>query len=146
MLGKNPVFKEIKNWRLFAEKFGDGYDLHDAVIKRFDLNQDELTIVFNTVYAMGDGNVYDVAFKFTNLIFIESRLEMGTDYVGCIAIKKDERFKNLFRFTVDSAYAIIECFNIEVVSVTAAEPFTRGILCLENENVTPENATYLWRS
>jgi hypothetical protein len=38
------VINEIKNWCLFTEKFGEEYQMHDAVIKRFDLNKDELTI------------------------------------------------------------------------------------------------------
>ena len=34
------VVNEIKNWHLFTDLFGDKYDMHDAVIKRFDLNGD----------------------------------------------------------------------------------------------------------
>ncbi len=34
--------KEIKNWQLFVDKFGENYSMHDAVVKRFDLNEDEL--------------------------------------------------------------------------------------------------------
>ena len=37
------VMSEIKNWHLFTETFGEEYMMHDAVIKRFDLNGDELT-------------------------------------------------------------------------------------------------------
>ena len=47
---ENPVFNEIKNWHLFTKKFGDEYTMHDASIKRFDLNEDELTVVFITFY------------------------------------------------------------------------------------------------
>jgi len=39
----DPVFKEIKNWQLFVDKFGENYIMDDAVVKRFDLNEDELT-------------------------------------------------------------------------------------------------------
>ncbi len=39
---ENPVFNEIKNWHLFTEKFGEEYLMHDASIKRFDLNGDGL--------------------------------------------------------------------------------------------------------
>ena len=37
------VINEIKNWHLFTEVFGEKYMMHDAVIKGFDLNGDELT-------------------------------------------------------------------------------------------------------
>ena len=47
------VINEIKNWCLFTEKFGEEYQMHDAVIKRFDLNKDELTIVVNTLRITG---------------------------------------------------------------------------------------------
>ena len=33
------VINEIKNWCLFTEKFGEEYQMHDAVIKRFDLKR-----------------------------------------------------------------------------------------------------------
>ena len=39
----DPAFKEIKNWQLFVDKFGENYIMDDAVVKRFDLNEDELT-------------------------------------------------------------------------------------------------------
>ena len=32
------VINEIKNWQLFTEKFGTDYEMHDAVIKQFNLN------------------------------------------------------------------------------------------------------------
>lgn len=41
----NPAFKEIKNWQLFVDKFGESYSMHDAVVTRFDLNEDELTVL-----------------------------------------------------------------------------------------------------
>ena len=30
------IINEIKNWHQFTEKFGEEYQMHDAVIKRFD--------------------------------------------------------------------------------------------------------------
>lgn len=52
-----PVFNEIKNWQLFVNKFGEDYSMHDAVVKRFDLNEDVLTVVINTVYEIDDEDV-----------------------------------------------------------------------------------------
>lgn len=49
-----------KNWQLFTEKFGTDYEMHDAVIKRFNLNGDSLTIVVNTLYETDDDKVYDI--------------------------------------------------------------------------------------
>lgn len=143
---ENPVFNDIKNWHLFTEKFGDEYLMHDASIKRFDLNGDELTVVLNTVYEVEDGNVYDVTFKFSNLIRIKTVLEIGNDYTWGIDVKKDKFFKNLFQFTIESAYSIIECFNIELMSITEAEPFERRMICLDDPNVTPNNSKHLWRT
>ena len=142
----NPVFNEIKNWHLFTEKFGDEYLMHDASVKRFDLNGDELTVVLNTVYDIVEGKVYDVTFKFTNLIRFDTKIEIGNDYAWGIDVRKDKYFKNLFHFTIDSAYSEIECFNIELVSITEAEPFQRGMICLDNPDVIPNNSKHLWRT
>ena len=142
----DSVFKEIKNWHLFTETFGDEYTMHDAVIKRFELNKDELIVVVNTLYAVVDEKVYDVTFKFTNLIRFETKMEIGNDYAWGIHVEKDEHFKNLFRFTIESAYSIIECFNIELVSINEAEPFQRRMICLDNENITPDSSNTMWRS
>ena len=38
MMANNNV---IKNWHLLTDKFGDDYQMHDAVIKRFDLKPRE---------------------------------------------------------------------------------------------------------
>lgn len=144
---ENPVFNEIKNWHLFTEKFGEKYTMHDASIKRFDLNEDELTVVLNTIYAINDDDkVYDITFKFSNLIRIKTELEIGNDYAWGVEVEKDEHFKNLFRFTIESAYAVIECFDIELVSITEAEPFERGMICLDDPDASPENSQQLWRS
>ena len=62
------VINEIKNWHLFTEKFGEKYEMHDAVIKRFNLDGDELTIIVNTLYEMDDEKVYDITLKFSKLI------------------------------------------------------------------------------
>lgn len=39
------VVNEIKNWHLFTDVFGDEYEMHDAVIKRFDLDGDDLSLI-----------------------------------------------------------------------------------------------------
>jgi hypothetical protein len=142
----NPVFNKIKNWHLFTEKFGDDYLMHDASIKRFDLNGDELNIVLNTVFDTDDGKVYDVAFKFTNLVRLEANLEIGNDYAGGIVVEIDKIYKNLLRFTIESAYTFIECFNIELVSITEADPFQREMICLDDPDVTPDNSRHLGRN
>ena len=59
------VINEIKNWHQFTEKFGEEYQMHDAVIKRFDWNGDELIVVVNTLYEMDDDKVYDITLKFS---------------------------------------------------------------------------------
>ena len=120
--------------------------MHDASIKRFDLNEDELTVVLNTIYTINDDKVYDITFKFTNLIRIKTELEIGNDYAWGVEVEKDKYFKKLFRFTIESAYAVIECFNIELVSITEAEPFERGMICLDDPGANPENSKQLWRS
>ena len=143
----NPIFNEIKNWRLFTEKFGEEYTMHDASIKRFNLNEDELTVVLNTIYTVNDDDkVYDVTFKFTNLVRINTELEIGNDYAWGVEVEKDKYFRNLFRFTIESAYAVIECFDIELVSITEAEPFERGMICLDDPDTKPENSKRIWRS
>ena len=43
------VINEIKNWHQFTEKFGKEYQMHDAVIKRFDWNGDELIVVVKII-------------------------------------------------------------------------------------------------
>ena len=52
---ENPVFNEIKNWHLFTEKFGEEYLMHDASIKRFDFNGDELTVVLPQIKPIRGG-------------------------------------------------------------------------------------------
>lgn len=64
---ENSIFNEIKNWHLFTEIFSEDYLMHDVSIKRFDLNEDDLTLVLNTIYTINDDIVHDVTFKFTNL-------------------------------------------------------------------------------
>ena len=143
----NPVFNEIKNWHLFTEKFGEEYTMHDASIKRFDLNEDELTVVLNTIYAINDDDkVYDITFKFTNLIRIKTELEIGNDYAWGVDVEKDPHFKHLFRFRIESTQIVIKCFTIELVSISESEPFQRGMILLEDKDVTPENARVMWRS
>ena len=110
------------------------------------MNGDELIVVLNTIYAVGDDKVYDVTFRFTNLIRLETQLEIGNDYAWGIEVERDKHFKNLFRFTIDSAYAVIECFNIELVSIIEAEPFERSMICLDAPDASPDNSKRMWRS
>ena len=142
----DPVFKEIKNWHLFMETFGDKYTMHDAVIKRFDLNKEELIVVVNTLYAVSDKKVYDVTFKFSHLSSIDSNVSIGNDYIWQINVEKDKHFKNLFKFTFEEAHVESQCFDIEIESITEAEPFQRGMICLDKKDVTPDKANMLWRS
>ena len=142
----DPAFKEIKNWQLFVDKFGEGYSMHDAVVKRFDLNEDELIVVLNTVYEIDDENVYDITFKFSHLVSIEMDCEIGNDYAWGVDVEKDPHFKHLFRFRIESTQIVIKCFTIELVSISESEPFQRGMILLEDKDVTPENARVMWRS
>lgn len=137
---------EIKNWHLFTEKFGDGYEMHDAVIKRFDLNGDDLTIVVNTLYAMDDDKVYDITLKFSKLIRFNYDTEIGNDYIYGFFVKKDEYYKNLFKATFDSVCLTVECFEIELVSIVESESFQRGMIWLEDSNQTADSGKTMWRS
>ena len=76
------VTSEIKNWHLFTDVLGDDYEMHDAVIKRFDLNGDDLTIVVNTLYEIEDEKVYDITMKFSKLIRLR-RLETSM-FMACM--------------------------------------------------------------
>lgn len=140
------VINEIKNWCLFTEKFGEEYQMHDAVIKRFDLNKDELTIVVNTLYEMDDEKVYDITLKFSKLISFDYDTEIGNDYIYGMFVKKDDYYKNLFSVTFDSVGLNIRCFKIEVISIVESEPFQRGMICLENPNQIGENDKMMWRT
>ena len=85
----DSAFKEIKNWQLFIDKFGENYSMHDAVVKRFDLNEDELTVALNTVYEIDDKSVYDITFKFSDLVNIVMDCEIGDDYAWGVVVEKD---------------------------------------------------------
>lgn len=110
------VVNEIKNWHLFIDVFGDEYDMHDAVIKRFDLNGDLLTVVVNTVYEVVNDMVYDITIQFSKLIRFDYKTEIGNDYIYGIEVEKGNYFKNLFVFTFDDVCLTIECFDIELIS------------------------------
>ena len=120
--------------------------MHDAVVKRLYLNEDELAVVLNTVYDIDDKSVYDVTFKFSHLVSIEMDCELGDDYVWGIDVEKDAKYKNIFKFKIEDTQIVIKCFTIELVSITESEPFRRGLYLLEDENVSPENAEIMWRS
>ena len=140
------VVNEIKNWHLFIDVFGDEYDMHDAVIKRFDLNGDMLTVVVNTVYEVVNGMVYDITIQFSKLIRLDYKTEIGNDYIYGIEVEKGDYFKNLFVFTFDGVCLIIECFVIELISVTESERFQRGMICLNNPDQTADSGKTIWRS
>ena len=140
------VVNEIKNWHLFTDVFGDEYDMHDAVIKRFDLNGDRLTVVVNTVYEVVNGMVYDITIQFSKLIRLDYKTEIGNDYVYGIEVEKIDYFKNLFVFTFDDVCLTIECFDIELISVTESERFQRGVICLDNPDQTADSGKTIWRS
>ena len=92
------IINEIKNWHQFTEKFGEEYQMHDAVIKRFDWNGDELIVVVNTLYEMDDDKVYDITLKFSNLIRFNFQPEIGGDFISGFYVKKDNYYKNLYEF------------------------------------------------
>ena len=140
------VVNEIKNWHLFTDVFGDEYDMHDAVIKRFDLNGDRLTVVVNTVYEVVNGMVYDITIQFSKLIRFDYKAEIGNDYVYGIEVEKNDYFKNLFVFTFDNVCLTIECFDIELISVTESERFQREMICLDNPDQTADSGKTIWKS
>ena len=140
------VLNEIKNWHLFTEKFGEEYQMHDAVIKRFDLNGDDLIIVVNTLYEMDDDKVYDITLKFSNLIRFNFQPEIGNDYIYGIEVKKNDYYKNLYEFVFDGVILTIECFNIELLSITESEPFQRGMIWLEDSDQTADSGKRMFRT
>lgn len=140
------VVNEIKNWNLFTDLFGDEYDMHDAVIKRFDLNGDELTVVVNTLYEIENDKVYDITLKFSKLIRFKYETEIGNDYIYGIEVRKDDYYKNLFVFTFDCVCLRIECFEIVLVSITESEPFQRGMISLCDPDQTADSGKMMWRS
>ena len=140
------VLNEIKNWHLFTEKFGEEYLMHDAVIKRFDLNEDNLIVVVNTLYEMDDDKVYDITLKFSNLIRFNFQPEIGNDYIYGIEVKKNDYYKNLYEFVFDGVILTIECFNIELLSITESEPFQRGMIWLEDSDQTADNGKRMFRT
>ena len=140
------VFNEIKNWHQFIEKFGEEYQMHDAVIKRFDLNEDDLVVVVNTLYEMDDDKVYDITLRFSNLIRFNFQPEIGNDYIYGIEVKKNDYYKNLYEFVFDGVILTIECFNIELLSITESEPFQRGMIWLEDSDQTADNGKRMFRT
>ena len=140
------VLNEIKNWHQFTEKLGEEYQMHDAVIKRFDWNGDELIVVVNTLYEMDDEKVYDITLKFSNLIRFNFQPEIGNDYIYGIEVKKNDYYKNLYEFVFDGVILTIECFNIELLSITESEPFQRGMIWLEDSDQTADNGKRMFRT
>lgn len=140
------VIHEIKNWHLFIEKFGEEYLMHDAVIKRFDLNEDNLIVVVNTLYEMDDDKVYDITIGFSNLIRFNYQPEIGNDYIYGIEVKKDDYYKNLYKFVFEGVILTIECFSIELLSITESEPFQRGMIWLEDPDQTADSEKRMFRT
>jgi hypothetical protein len=140
------VINEIKNWHQFTEKFGEEYQMHDAVIKRFDWNGDELIVVVNTLYEMDDDKVYDITLKFSNLIRFNFQPEIGNDYIYSIEVKKNDYYKNLYEFVFDGVILTIECFNIELLSIAESEPFQRGMIWLEDPDQTADSGKRMFRT
>lgn len=138
------VMSEIKNWHLFTETFGEEYMMHDAVIKRFDLNGDELIVVVNTLYEVVNDKVYDITMKFSKLIRFDYDTEIGDDYIYGIEVKRDEYYKNLFVCVFDGVVLSIECFEIELLSITESESFQRSMICLNDPDQTGDSTT-MWR-
>lgn len=145
-LNMADVINEIKNWHQFTEKFGEEYQMHDAVIKRFDWNGDELIVVVNTLYEMDDDKVYDITLKFSNLIRFNFQPEIGNDYIYSIEVKKNDYYKNLYEFVFDGVILTIECFNIELLSITESEPFQRGMIWLEDSDQTADSGKRMFRT
>lgn len=140
------IIRDIENWNLFTEKFGAEYLLHGAVIKQFNLNGDELFVTGNTLYEMNDGKVYDIVFKFSQLIRFEYHTEIGNVYMYGIDVKRDKFYKHLIHFTFEDVDLTIECFKVELLSIDESEPFQRGMIMLDDANQTGESSEVLWRS
>ena len=140
------VINEIKNWHQFTEKFGEEYQMHDAVIKRFDWNGDELIVVVNTLYEMDDDKVYDITLKFSNLIRFNFQPEIGNDYIYSIEVKKNDYYKKLYEFVFDGVILTIECFNIELLSSAESEPCQRGMIWLEDPDQTADSGKRMFRT
>ena len=140
------IINEIKNWHQFTEKFGEEYQMHDAVIKRFDWNGDELIVIVNTLYEMDDDKVYDITLKFSNLIRFNFQPEIGNDFIYGIEVKKNDYYKNLYEFVFDGVILTIECFNIELLSITESEPFQRGMIWLEDPDQTADSGKRMFRT
>lgn len=131
------VYTQIKNWNLITKVFGDEFDkyqFHDGSLKRFDYNENTLTLVINACI----GKTYDVTLKLSKLIDIYLSTEIGNDWIFELDIDKDERYKFLFDFWLDSVTLHVRCIEIEVVSVIEAEYFGRGALFLPQYNPNKE--------
>lgn len=140
------AIRDIENWKQYTARFGEEYLLHDAVIKQFNLNGDELFVTVNTLYEMNDGKVYDIVFKFSKLIRFEYQTEIGNDYIYGIEVKRDEFYKNLIHFTFEDVDLTIECFKVELLSIDESKPFQRGMIMLDDAYQTGESSEVLWRS
>ena len=121
----NEAYKDIKNWNLITEAFGDGnYSFHDGTLKRLDYNENTLSIIINF-------KNYDITLKMTGLININLDTEIGNDYIHELEIAKDKYYNFLFNFCLNGVSLDVACINIEVVSVVEAEYFQRGLIMLD---------------
>ncbi len=134
------VYQDIKNWNLITDVFGDDFDdyqFHDSTLKRLDYNENTLTLVINACI----GKTYDVTLKLSKLIDIDFDTEIGNDWIFELDIDKDEHYKFLFDFWLDSVTLHVRCIEIEVVSVVEATYFDRGALFLPQYNPNKEQYT-----
>ncbi len=95
---------------------------------------------------MDDEKVYDITLKFSNLIRFNFQPEIGNDYIYGIEVKKNDYYKNLYEFVFDGVILTIECFNIELLSITESEPFQRGMMWLVDPDQTADSGKRMFRT
>ena len=59
---------------------------------------------------------------------------------------KKPYYKNLYEFVFDGIVLSIECFNIELLSITESEPFQRGMIWLDDPNQTADSGKMMYRT
>ena len=95
---------------------------------------------------MDDDKVYDITIRFSNLIRFNYQPEIGNDYIYGIEVKKDDYYKNLYKFVFEGVILTIECFSIELLSITESEPFQRGMIWLEDPDQTADSEKRMFRT
>ena len=71
---------------------------------------------------------------------------IGGDFISGFYVKKDNYYKNLYEFVFDGIVLSIECFNIELLSITESEPFQRGMIWLDDPNQTADSGKMMYRT